>query len=379
MNRTGDAVSFVEKADKVLERAMALLPKVGSSWAEFSNALFDQKSGLVPLTFADPMELQAFWDSDQYKSINNMLLHLMKEHGTDGANPKNGRVLVRLPQTLHKALIVEARHEKTSLNQLIVSKVAFPLREMVEIPKKTLVQAFAEVHDGYSTERVVVDPLYNMRFLTRCRELDLAGSDYWLNHKLYDIRKSCKGLLPATTKKTEFRDFDAYRFAAEIGVRVLQRTEGVSLDHILCDPLLVKKFDDIVQRLTEVPSVLKLRWAALNLRKTHMLQREDSEAPQYMLDVVRKISTLDMRDLPEREAAYALYDHNWPIYAGETENLRKRIERHINYGISVADMSSLTLRIHTNDDGLRSQDSRMRWLRWFINKERPLLNYQKVA
>lgn len=73
-------MSFVEKSDKILEHAILLEPQV-SGWAEFSNALFDQRSGLVQSMFSDPMELNAFWDSPQCAAINAILLRLMKQHG----------------------------------------------------------------------------------------------------------------------------------------------------------------------------------------------------------------------------------------------------------------------------------------------------------
>src|SRR5687768_13409957 len=102
-------MSFEQKANTVVEKARGLAPKV-SSWADFSNAIFDQETGVVAQTFDDQMELQTFFDSSQYEEVNQMLLALMRKIGVqNGASPtaKSGKFLVRLPKTLHEVLEVE--------------------------------------------------------------------------------------------------------------------------------------------------------------------------------------------------------------------------------------------------------------------------------
>ena len=50
----------------------------------------------------------------------------------DGAQPtKSGRFVVRLPKTLHAALEREAIAEGTSLNQLVLAKLAVQLSTLV--------------------------------------------------------------------------------------------------------------------------------------------------------------------------------------------------------------------------------------------------------
>jgi len=374
------AMTIHEKASKVLERAKALASQV-ESWADLSNALFDRDEGIVPMTFPDSMERQAFFDSQEYEEINSILAALMKKFGVVGGGTpqKSGKFIVRIPKTLHDVLDIEAKAEGVSLNQLIVAKVAFPLREKVDLATQRLVRAYSAVYDGYSSDRVVLDPLLNSKFLKECRNLGLSASDYLLNHRLYDIRKSKKAKLPKATKRTEFRDFDDYRFASEIAVRILQRIEGVTLDRIMCDPELRVRFDGYAQQLADESNVLKLRWAALNLRKTHMLQPTDLSGPQYDPVSAGPIKTIDLDRLPELGATYVFYDHNRPIYAGETANLRVRIERHLGHGLPswVGEPSELELSYFVETSP--NQAERLRWLRWFINQEKPLLNYQRAA
>jgi hypothetical protein len=205
---------------------------------------------------------------DLTQTSAQIVVHVLDKDVNKGGIPeKSGRVLIRLPKSIHKALEVEAHKEGVSVNQLAVSKLSLPLRERVDLDLPLIAEAFSKVYDGYSVDRVVVDPNLNARFLAECHRMGLKDTDYRINHALFDIRKSSKIELPKSTKRTEFRDFDGYAFAADIAVRILQRSKGLTLDQILCDTLTAYK---IAKRLAN-QSTLKLRWAALNLRKTRKL------------------------------------------------------------------------------------------------------------
>jgi site-specific DNA-methyltransferase (adenine-specific) len=382
-------MSIERKADYILEQAQILAKNV-KSWADFSAAIFDQRTGLVAKTFEAPMEREAFLDSEQYEKVNQILLNLMKRFGVKGgaAPSKSGRFVVRVPKTLHSVLEIEARREGVSLNQLAVAKLSMPLQERLDISTPLVVEAYTLIYDGYSTDRVVVDPDLNARFLVMCRKLGLNESDYHLNHALLDIRKSKKAVLPKATKRTEFHDFDEYQFASEIATRILQRTRGVSLDQVLCDPKIALEFDSIAKGLVPGQSALKLRWAALNLRKTRRLgpaKKNDemvSEAPPPVdLVPAGPLRTLRLLDVPQFPAAYVLFDQNRPIFANETENLRRRVDLHLKSGLpewlgAKGDFDFI-LR-HAALPGTK-QEGRRSWLERYILEEKPLLNFQKVA
>jgi hypothetical protein len=380
-------MSIELKANKVLEQAKQLSTK-SKSWADFSLELFDQHSGIVAKTFPDQFERQTFYDSRQYNEVNGLLAEVMKRtglaKGADVSAEKSGRFNVRIPKTLHQSLEVEAKREGVSLNQLAVTKLSQPLRKQINTQWAKIVQAFADVHDGYSSDRIVVDPDYNGKFLRRCREMGLDGSDFDLNNTLYGTRKSKKQreragiVMPATTKKTEFRDYDGYQFASEISVRVLQRTEGVTLDHILCDPGLAKKFDDIALKLVN-ERILKLRWAALNLRKTHNLKPISPDVSHYDLVSKGQLRSVDLSSLSEFPGVYVFYDHTRPLYAGETDVLRKRIALHLQYGIPCVDIRQDEVVLKSFEMPGFTHAERVRWLMSFVNQERPVLNYQQAA
>ncbi len=372
------------KANYILEQARALAGNV-KSWVDFSAELCDQRKGLIARTFPEPMEREAFLDSTQFAEVNRILLDLINRFGVkQGAtSQKSGKFLVRVPRSLHESLEIEAKREGVSLNQLAVSKLAVPLRDKLDLAAPLIVEAFAAVHDGYSTDRVVVDPTLNARFLAKCRSLGVHNTDYQLNHALLDIRKSKKADLPKATKRTEFRDYDDYQFAAEIAIRILQRTRGVTLDQVLCDPTITIEFDRISMQLAPGQSALKLRCAALNLRKTHRLgpSKTEKRIPQFDLVTAGPFRTLTLREIPEFPATYVVYDQSRPIFAGETENLHRRVEMHLKGGLPqwLDAQESLDLVLKQAVLPSVKQDERRLWLSDFVLREKPLLNFQKVA
>lgn len=373
-----------KKANLIVEKAKELARQV-ESWADFSNALSDPADGLIAKVFPKPRERQAFFNSAQYDEVNRILLEVIRKAGlTKGAVPKkSGKFVIRVPRTVHQALEVEAEQEGVSLNQLAASKLAVSLRGATGL--SVIGEAFRQVYDGYSVDRVVVDPNYNALFLQRCRELGLTQSDYQLNHDLFDIRKSKKVLLPSATKPTIFTDYDNYEFASEIAFRHLQRTEGVSLDRVLCDPEYRRRFDEIAQRLAPNQPALKLRCAALNLRKTHRLKPLKTSPPACDLVSAGHIGQIELEQVPTLPGVYVFYDKVRPIFAGETVQLRNRINLHLETSASrglptwleVGDPEGFELKYFSVPSVGR--EARLGWLMQFVNRERPVLNYQNAA
>jgi hypothetical protein len=121
-------MSTEEKANRVLEQAKTIAG-TARSWAEFSTAVFDQFSGVVAKTFSPGIDRQAFYDSDQYRQIQAILVSLMKKFGVaDGAQvkEKNGRFVEKIPKAIHQKLDIESKQEDVSLNQLAVTKFSLP-------------------------------------------------------------------------------------------------------------------------------------------------------------------------------------------------------------------------------------------------------------
>ena len=127
--------------------------------------------------------------------------------------------------------------------------------------------------------------------------------------------------------------------------------------------------------------MLKLRCAALNLRKSHRLQPISSSIEHYELVSVGPVRQVDLSGIAGYPGTYAFYDYSRPIFAGETENLQHRIELHLRHGLpewlGVNENDNLILKTLVLPTAKR--DDRLAWLCGFITKEHPLLNYQKAA
>ena len=103
--------------------------QVVETWADLSNALFDPESGLIAKAYPTRAEREQFVQTDEYRAIRKLIDEARQRTGlVAGATPsKSGKLLVRLPKSLHAALDIEAAAEGVSLNQLVVAKLAFQL------------------------------------------------------------------------------------------------------------------------------------------------------------------------------------------------------------------------------------------------------------
>ncbi|MBW1792200.1 MAG: toxin-antitoxin system HicB family antitoxin [Deltaproteobacteria bacterium] len=253
-----------------------------------------------------------------------------------GATPKkSGKFVVRLPRSLHAALEKEAESEATSLNQLVVAKLAVQLNNFADERINNIIQAFIEVRDGYSPDKVLADPELDRKFLRRCRELGLSGTDFDLNWKLLNIRKSGKmsnlSSLVNTKRYTVGRKFiDEFEYASELAVKFLQRTRQVSLDQIICDPSLVEEFDRYAALLAPGFSPLEYRWTALSMRKARRFRKKVDEMEKLPeIEPFGKVTSLSMGKIPEISGIYLFSSEDRRIFIGQTDNLRHRMEKHL--------------------------------------------------
>ena len=126
-----------QKESRILKSAKDIASSV-ESWADLSNALFDPVNGLLTKAYPSREEREAFMKTEEYGAIRRLRETAIKEAGLiEGATPKkSGRFMVRLPRSLHGALEREARGEGVSLNQLVVTKLAVQMSQLMS-PGKT--------------------------------------------------------------------------------------------------------------------------------------------------------------------------------------------------------------------------------------------------
>jgi hypothetical protein len=124
--------SVIAKARQVLEFAEQRAKEV-PDWMELSNALFSV-DGKATVLFPTEAERTAFSKTQEYKRILALMNTLPSppvKEVIDLTGSANGAISVRLPRSVHAALLVEARAEGVSLNQLCVAKLVAQLRAVV--------------------------------------------------------------------------------------------------------------------------------------------------------------------------------------------------------------------------------------------------------
>ena len=321
----------------ILEKANDYIKK-SKTWADFANALFDPFDGELARLFPTEQERIAFIQTDEYKKIKALFIKKIDETGLiEGANPqKSGRFVVRLPRSLHAALEREAETEGTSLNQLVVTKLAVQLESVAGGRLASLIQAFGEVRNGCSVDRVIADPQMNRKFLRRCRELGLSGTDYDINWALMNERKRGNlSHLPKTIRYT-VKEIDEFEYASELAVRFIQEEKDVSLDRIICDPELAEEFDEYAYKLSPGFEPLQYRWAALGLRKAGRLGKKVENVVQDLpeLEPLGKVDSLRLDRVTKKGGLYLFSSEYERVFLGQTDNLRHRIEKHMEVSYS---------------------------------------------
>jgi site-specific DNA-methyltransferase (adenine-specific) len=208
---------------------------------------------------------------------------------------------------------------------------------------ESLITAYVDVRGAelHSTDRVIADPDLDARFLERCRSLGAAGSDFELNHRLFNARKAKLLADVLTAKKFVIPrpSLDQFLFASEIALRMLQDERSdpggqlLSLDRIICDPELAKEFDKIAGRLAPGFSPLYYRWGAIGLRKAAGRIRAEAErAEQPRFDMLGRVDKISTGELPAAQGLYLISAEERPLFVGNTANIRQRVERHIQIG-----------------------------------------------
>jgi site-specific DNA-methyltransferase (adenine-specific) len=136
-------------------------------------------------------------------------------------------------------------------------------------------RAFFSVHDGESTDEVIINDSLRTAFIKACdRELTRLGlrqrEEYAYNWRLETLRKQRK-LGRVFNRKNERRgvkDSD-YKRANDVAAQIMDAGLPKSIDKVLCDPRLRSWFDQKAKDIAPGIDVYLVRKAALNIRKRH--------------------------------------------------------------------------------------------------------------
>jgi hypothetical protein len=123
---------IVARARQVLAFAQRRAARA-ADWIELSNALFGL-GGKATELFPTESERTAFSRTPEYKQTLALLDTLPRPQVkgfVEMVASANGAISVRLPRSVHAALLAEAKAEGVSLNQLCVAKLVAQLRAVV--------------------------------------------------------------------------------------------------------------------------------------------------------------------------------------------------------------------------------------------------------
>ncbi len=123
---------ITDKARHLLQFAESRAKEV-ADWLELHFALFGVDGKATEL-FATESERSAFLRSAEYQRILALMDTLprpKKDEMRELISSANGAISVRLPRSVHAALLAEAKAEGVSLNQLCVAKLIAQLRAVV--------------------------------------------------------------------------------------------------------------------------------------------------------------------------------------------------------------------------------------------------------
>jgi hypothetical protein len=123
---------IMAKAKQVLKFAESRA-KEAADWLELHFALFGV-GGIANDLFTTETERTAFCRTVEYKrllSLMDTLPRPVNKEPRELVSTANGAISVRLPRSVHGALLAEAKAEGVSLNQLCLSKLVAQLRAVV--------------------------------------------------------------------------------------------------------------------------------------------------------------------------------------------------------------------------------------------------------
>lgn len=212
-------------------------------------------------------------------------------------------------------------------------------RELRELIRDTIVEAFFAAHDGYSIDWMLANPQLQAVFHEECREAGLIGTAVDWNRELLRIRK--QGGFPKRGKinKVHISDdeLEAYDFAAEIGWRFTNdKFHGPSLDEILCDPEKAAYFGRIAKKFAPGFEPVNYRWAALRLRKAS--RNLVDEVKQYHFVFAKRDFTrfqawnrFNAKRFNGQPGLYLLRDEaKAPLLVGHARDLGARLAHHLD-------------------------------------------------
>ena len=242
-------------------------------------------------------------------------------------------------------------------------------RQTQQLTNQIVIEAFQAVHDGWSSDEVILQQKLNESFISKCNAaVKESKSQYGehqtpttkdLNWTLMNLRKAGK-LNTKTTQRNRI-DLDAVKHVAEIATRSMMDKHQCSIDRIMCDASMRTEFDQAAKAIDESVDAYAVRKAAFQLRKARRLR---PELITRIAEWGRTIQTHSIESivenpdvLNEHPGVYIFRDSTGYLYIGQTENLRERLKKHLDesHNLSLAkylkteSRNSISIEVHDFD------------------------------
>ncbi len=213
-------------------------------------------------------------------------------------------------------------------------------RRAQQLTNQIVIDAFNATHNGWSSDEVILQQELNENFIDHCNEAikdSTFGSNPLpaekdLNWALMNLRKA--GKLKTKTTKRKKVDLSSVRHVAEIVTRSLVDKHQCSIDRIMCDVNFRKQFDQSAKAIDDSVDAYAVRKAAFQLRKARRLR---PELITRIADWGRTIKSFSINEilsdpklLNEHPGVYIFSDASGYLYIGQTDNLRERLQKHLD-------------------------------------------------
>ncbi|MEZ6087450.1 MAG: DNA methyltransferase [Pirellulaceae bacterium] len=306
-----------------------LLGRIIKSCSNAGDVVLDPFGGSCTTLTVAKKEGRSFIGFELSKEYVKLGIERIKKANVGDALEGSPEPNASAPATFSSA----ARRGKNAPPDLIGFRNQPLLFSELEQQHDRLLEAFMDVHRGYSIDRVVADPILNEDFQNRCNRLRIDGTPVERNRHLFHLRKSGQlkqaGVTAEKPTAIDWIEIDPMLYAVEIAWRrMTELYADITLDELLCDPRLALQFD----QLADIPNAgftpLQYRWTALKLRDQIATARKKSV--KHPIDPWKKneatpLTTLDLEQLPAQPGIYIIEFSSHVLYAGETCNLRRRL------------------------------------------------------
>ncbi len=251
---------------------------------------------------------------------------------------------------------------------------------------EVVTQAFHEVHDGWSTDEVILKDSLNEAFIRHCRRSLPDVDESQLNWTLLNLRKAGR-LEVKATKRASLRH-DDYFHAAEIAARFMYDKYRLSTDGVMCDPKLRSEFDKVAQAAAPDVTAYRLRKAAFSLRKARKLRPElvarVADWDRQIISIPANKIVKDAGIVPTNPGVYIFRDASGYLYIGESADLRARVSKHLDdsdrkslaHYLWKGGLENVTVELHAfdPDSNARLKEMRRAYESELIRSRKPRFN-----